>query len=61
MARDHGICHVCRQPGADQVDHVICIAEDGPDTEENLAPIHSRPCHTEKTHREAERGRARRA
>lgn len=54
-----GICHVCSEPFADQVDHVIPLAEGGPDTEDNLRPIHARPCHEAKTKREAARGRAR--
>ena len=59
LARDQGICHVCGQPGADEVDHVIPLAEGGPDTDENCAAIHGRPCHADKTQREALRGRLR--
>lgn len=37
MARDHGICHLCGQPGADSIDHVKA----GDDHSlENLAPAH---------------------
>lgn len=59
MLRDDGVCHVCGQAGADEVDHVVPIAEGGEDAVENLAPIHSRPCHERKT--QAEAARARRA
>ena len=49
------ICHVCENPGADQVDHVEPLAEGGADHEDNLKPIHSEPCHREKTADEARR------
>lgn len=58
--RDSGICHVCHEPGADQVDHVVA----GDDHREmNLASIHQRPCHLAKTiaEREGRRPRAKRA
>lgn len=57
IATHHGICHWCGQPGADEADHVIPLSEDGPDTEENMRPIHARPCHAEKTAAEAARAR----
>lgn len=59
LERDGRICHVCRQPGADQVDHVIPLGEQGPDTDDNLAAIHARPCHAAKTAAESARARAR--
>lgn len=59
MRRHHGICHICGEPFADEIDHVIPLAEGGPDTEANLRPIHSKPCHVNKTRAEAARGRAR--
>ncbi|CAN5529696.1 hypothetical protein BH10ACT1_BH10ACT1_33300 [soil metagenome] len=59
IERDHGICHVCNKPGATEADHVIPVAEGGPDTDANLAAIHPRPCHATKTAAEAARGRAR--
>lgn len=60
LERYHRICHVCGGPDADEVDHVIPLAEGGPDTDENKRPIHSRPCHKKKTAAEAARARARR-
>ncbi len=59
IARDHGCCHVCGRPGADEADHVVPLAEGGPDTDDNLAAIHATPCHQAKTRAEAERGRGR--
>lgn len=52
-----GICHVCNRPGANEVDHVIPLAEGGADDMDNLRPIHARPCHAEKTQAEARRAR----
>lgn len=59
MERDDGICHICHYAGADEVDHVIPLAEGGVDDETNLAPIHKTPCHAEKTQAEARRSRGR--
>lgn len=56
LRRHRGICHVCSLPYADQVDHVIPLAEGGADTDDNLRPIHAEPCHRVKT--AAERRRA---
>lgn len=46
LRRDAGICHVCKLPGADSVDHVI--AGDHHD-EANLKAIHKVPCHARKS------------
>lgn len=50
FARDGRICHVCGQPGANQVDHVK-VGDDH--RLENLAPIHGwdtpQGCHAFKT------------
>lgn len=57
LDRDDTICHVCGYPGADQADHVVPLAEGGLDTVENMAAIHSEPCHREKTDRESRAAR----
>lgn len=51
-------CHVCGKRGADQVDHIVPLAEGGADEDGNLAPIHAEPCHREKTAAEARRARS---
>jgi 5-methylcytosine-specific restriction protein A len=53
-----GVCRVCDQLGADQVDHVVPLGEGGADEDWNLASIHAEPCHREKTAAEARRARA---
>lgn len=53
LTRDHGICHICHHPGADEVDH-LTAGDDHSDT--NLAAIHSHPCHAAKS--ASEGGRA---
>lgn len=57
MSMHEGICHVCGRPGSDEVDHVIPLSQGGADTIANKRPIHSTPCHEEKTQREAQRAR----
>ena len=57
MARYLGACHWCGNPGATQIDHVVPLAEGGPDDETNLLPIHDH-CHREKTQAEARRARS---
>ena len=56
MARHGRRCHICGQPGADQVDHVVPLARGGTDTMDNLRPAHKQ-CHQAKTTREAAEGR----
>jgi 5-methylcytosine-specific restriction enzyme A len=58
LYRDDTICHRCHRPGATLVDHVIPLEEGGPDTEDNLAPIHH-DCHEDKTAEEIKRGKER--
>lgn len=58
MHKHDRICHVCGLPGADQVDHVIPVSQGGSDGMDNRRPIHSKPCHSEKTQREAREARA---
>ena len=59
LKRDNGICHVCRGPGADAVDHII-PADDH--SLHNLAAIHQDVwpyCHRTKS--SSEGGRAAKA
>ena len=53
LERDRGICHVCGEPGSDQVDHLVPWHLTHDDSPDNLAPIHSEPCHRVKTQQEA--------
>lgn len=59
LHRHNGVCHVCGQPGATSVDHVIPLAAGGLDDDSNLRPIHVEPCHREKTAAESAAGRRR--
>lgn len=60
MRKHHGICHVCHLPYADEIDHVIPLAEGGTDTDDNRRPIHNTPCHQRKTADERRRAQLRR-
>lgn len=40
LQRDHGICHICHQPGAGTVDHLDAHAYGGTDHPSNLAAAH---------------------
>ena len=53
VLRRSELCHVCRLPGADEVDHVVPRAAGGGHNLENLAPIHKEPCHRLKTAKES--------
>lgn len=59
MAEHGGCCHVCGQPGADQIDHVVPLAHGGTERRSNLAPIHAEPCHRLKTEAESAASRRR--
>lgn len=51
--RKSELCHVCRLPGADEVDHVVPRAAGGTHELSNLSPIHKEPCHRLKTAKES--------
>ena len=53
LRRDRHTCHVCGQPGADEVDHIINVKAGGTHDDDNLAAIHKTPCHERKTRHEA--------
>jgi hypothetical protein len=40
IARDHGICWLCHQPGADSVDHVTPVSKGGTNDMTNLRAAH---------------------
>lgn len=40
IERDHGICQICHEPGADSADHIIPAADGGPDELWNLRAAH---------------------
>ncbi|MEO3851742.1 HNH endonuclease [Streptomyces sp. B8F3] len=46
LRRDNGVCHVCGKHGANAVDHLIPGDDHTPD---NLAAIHTDPCHRTKS------------
>jgi 5-methylcytosine-specific restriction protein A len=50
LARDRGVCFLCDQLGADQVDHLVTVADGGTNELSNLASCHA-ACHGRK-HRE---------
>ena len=54
LARDQGVCYLCDRgdPPADEVDHLVPVAEGGTSRTDNLASCHA-SCHARK-HREPE-------
>ena len=50
IARDMGICWLCRKPGATTADHVIPRSKGGGSTWENCVTA-CRPCNTRKANR----------
>ena len=44
LKRDQGVCYLCDQLGAEEVDHLIPVAEGGTSRMDNLASAHS-ACH----------------
>lgn len=56
LNRDGGVCYVCHQIGALQVDHIRPVAEGGATVVENAAAIHAEPCHRVKSEQERKRG-----
>ena len=52
LARDHYVCHICGEPGADTVDHLEARARGGDSTPTNLAAAH-RSCNSLKGARTA--------
>jgi 5-methylcytosine-specific restriction protein A len=59
LKRDNYTCHVCGQPGADEVDHLVPLSEGGTDHPSNLAAIHRTPCHAAKSSAEGNKARHR--
>ena len=71
MRQHQGICHLCGHGGADEVDHIIGVAQWRKEQRRgdvnhpsNLAPAHGTPClvcgetcHKDKTQREASEAR----
>lgn len=57
LARYMHCCHICGRKGATEVDHVVPLAEGGPDDESNLAPFHE-DCHRKRTQAESRRARS---
>lgn len=47
MAKYEGICHICEEPYADAIDHVVPVAKGGSDHPDNLRPAHT-ACNSKK-------------
>jgi 5-methylcytosine-specific restriction endonuclease McrA len=46
IERDHGICWICGELGADTADHIVRVRDGGDDSLENLRAAHHQPCNT---------------
>lgn len=60
LRKHKGICYICGEAGADEVDHIIPRHLGGSDLPHNLAPIHQKlppHCHRQKTQEEAQEAR----
>lgn len=44
LERDIGTCYLCDELGADEVDHLVPVADGGTSRTDNLASVHS-SCH----------------
>ncbi len=55
LQRDQGRCYLCGGHGATEVDHIVPPFEGGNHELPNLAQIHTRPCHEQKSRAEAAR------
>lgn len=47
MVQYEGICHICNEPYADAIDHVVPVAKGGSDHPDNLRPAHT-TCNSKK-------------
>ncbi len=47
MRRDKGLCHLCGEPHADAIDHIVPVDWGGSDDPSNLAPAHT-SCNSSK-------------
>lgn len=60
LERDRHLCQPCQRTGratpANEVDHIVNVAEGGTDSDDNLEAICG-PCHKAKTASEAQRAR----
>ena len=41
MRAHNGVCHICMQPAADSIDHIVPVVWGGSDDPSNLAPAHT--------------------
>lgn len=57
LKRDRGVCYLCGQVGADNVDHIVPVSAGGSHRDQNLAAIHEIPCHRYKTSQQTNRAK----